>query len=82
LRISGSKRHYLRYSARASIHTNTLEGYFSIFKRGMNYQHCSETQLHRYLAEFRYSQRIELWRWRWGTCGKGHVGHSGQAPRV
>jgi transposase-like protein len=42
-------------------HTNTIEGYFSIFKRGMKgvYQHCSEQHLHRYLAEFdfRYSNR-------------------------
>ena len=43
------------------IHTNTIEGFFSIFKRGMRgvYQHCSEKHLHRYLAEFdfRYSHR-------------------------
>jgi hypothetical protein len=39
---------------RGSVHANTLEGYFSIFKRGMKgvYQHCSERHLHRYLAEF------------------------------
>ena len=47
---------------RGVIHTNTIEGYFSIFKRGMKgvYQHCSEKHLHRYLAEFdfRYSNRI------------------------
>jgi transposase-like protein len=45
-----------------SIHTNTLEGYFSIFKRGMKgvYQHCAKKHMHRYLAElnFRYSNRI------------------------
>ena len=44
------------------IHTNTVEGYFSIFKRGMRgvYQHCGEQHLHRYLAEFefRYNHRI------------------------
>src|SRR5437764_11462517 len=44
--------------------TNTVEGYFSIFKRGMIgvYQHCSETHLPRYLSEFdfRYSNRIAL----------------------
>jgi hypothetical protein len=44
------------------IHSNTVEGYFSIFKRGMKgiYQHCSEQHLHRYLAEFefRYNNRI------------------------
>ena len=35
-----------------SIHSNTVEGYFSIFKRGMKgvYQHCGEQHLHRYLA--------------------------------
>jgi hypothetical protein len=41
--------------------TNTIEGYFSVFKRGMRgiYQHCSEKHLHRYLAEFdfRYNNR-------------------------
>ncbi len=44
------------------IHTNTVEGSFSIFKRGMKgvYQHCGEQHLHRYLAEFefRYNHRI------------------------
>lgn len=44
-----------------TIHTNTIEGYFSIFKRGMKgvYQHCSKKHLHRYLAEFdfRYTNR-------------------------
>jgi transposase-like protein len=47
-----------------TIHTNTIEGYFSIFKRGMRgvYQHCSKKHLHRYLAEFdfRYSNRSAL----------------------
>jgi transposase-like protein len=47
---------------RGEIHTNTIEGYFSIFKRGMKgiYQHCGEKHLHRYLAEFdfRYCNRI------------------------
>ena len=46
---------------RGDIHTNTVEGFFSIFKRGMKgvYQHCSHKHLHRYLAEFdfRYSNR-------------------------
>lgn len=45
-------------------HTNTIEGFFSIFKRGMKgiYQHCGEQHLHRYLAEFdfRYSNRAAL----------------------
>jgi transposase-like protein len=47
---------------RGDVHTNTVEGYFSIFKRGMKgvYQHCGERHLHRYLAEFdfRYNNRI------------------------
>ena len=49
---------------RGNVHTNTIEGFFSIFKRGMKgiYQHCSEKHLHRYLAEFdfRYSHRVKL----------------------
>ena len=48
---------------RGVIHTNTIEGYFSIFKRGMKgvYQHCAKKHLHRYLAEFdfRYNERNE-----------------------
>jgi transposase-like protein len=49
---------------RGAIHTNTVEGYYSIFKRGMRgvYQFCSEKHLHRYVAEFdfRYSNRAAL----------------------
>lgn len=45
-------------------HTNTVESYFSLFKRGMRgiYQHYGEQHLHRYLAEFefRYNTRIAL----------------------
>lgn len=44
-----------------TIHTNTIEGAFSIFKRGMKgvYQHCAKKHLHRYVAEFefRYTHR-------------------------
>ena len=51
---------YVRYET-PLITTNTIEGFFSIFKRGMRgvYQHCGEKHLHRYLAEFdfRYSNR-------------------------
>tara|TARA_R110002110_G_scaffold45692_8_gene139013 strand:+ start:1968 stop:2948 length:981 start_codon:yes stop_codon:yes gene_type:complete len=50
-----------QYVRAGNIHTNTIEGYFSIFKRGMTgiYQHCGEQHLQRYLAEFdfRYSNR-------------------------
>ena len=46
---------------RGEIHTNTIEGFFSIFKRGMRgiYQHCGEQHLQRYLFEFdfRYNHR-------------------------
>ena len=49
---------------RGKVHTNTVEGFFSVFKRGMRgiYQHCDERHLHRYLAEFdfRYSNRVAL----------------------
>jgi ISXO2-like transposase domain len=49
---------------RGEASTNTVEGYFSIFKRGMTgvYQHCGEQHLHRYLAEFdfRYNNRSAL----------------------
>ncbi len=59
--VNHSKEEYVRGEA----HTNTVEGYYSIFKRGMKgvYQHCAEKHLHRYLSEFdfRYSNRI-AWR--------------------
>tara|TARA_B100001964_G_C14131959_1_gene553327 strand:+ start:220 stop:1170 length:951 start_codon:yes stop_codon:yes gene_type:complete len=52
-----SKGNYVR----GNVHTNTIEGYFSIFKRGMKgvYQHCGKQHLHRYAAEFefRYNHR-------------------------
>ncbi len=54
-------RHGAGEYGRGEIHTNTIEGYFSIFKRGMKgvYQHCGKEHLHRYMAEFdfRYSNR-------------------------
>ena len=61
--FSGHKRvyHSIYEYVRGEAHTNTIEGYFSIFKRGMKgvYQHCSEGHLHRYLSEFdfRYNTR-------------------------
>ena len=49
---------------RGGVHTNTIESYFSVFKRGMQgvYQHCAEKHLQRYLAEFdfRHNHRIAL----------------------
>lgn len=60
----GAVEHSADEYVRGDIHTNTVEGYYSIFKRGMKgvYQHCSEKHLHRYLAEFdfRYSNRVRL----------------------
>jgi transposase-like protein len=59
-RVTHSAGEYVR----DDIHTNTLEGYFSVFKRGMRgiYQHCGEAHLHRYPAEFdfRYNSRSAL----------------------
>lgn len=56
--------HSVEEWVRGNVHTNTVEGYFSVFKRGMKgvYQHCSETHLQRYLDEFsfRYSYRVKL----------------------
>ena len=49
---------------RGEAHTNTVESYYSVFKRGMKgtYQHCQEKHLHRYAAEFdfRHNNRIAL----------------------
>lgn len=54
---------YTDHQTDITISTNTVEGFYSIFKRGMIgiYQHCGEQHLHRYLAEFdfRYSYRIK-----------------------
>ena len=59
--VSHKEEEYVRYEGKKVVTTNTVEGYYSIFKRGMKgvYQHCSEKHLHRYLAEFdfRYSNR-------------------------
>jgi transposase-like protein len=62
--VDHAAEEYVRYDAERVITTNTVEGYYSIFKRGMKgvYQHCGEKHLHRYLAEFdfRYSNRSAL----------------------
>jgi|HubBroStandDraft_6_1064221.scaffolds.fasta_scaffold117064_4 transposase-like protein len=67
LRPHATVRHtdgeYVRYTddPLLPIHTNTVEGFFSILKRGINgvYHHVSEAHLHRYLSEFdfRYTNR-------------------------
>jgi len=60
----GSVNHSAEEWVRGETHINTVEGFFSVFKRGMVgvYQHCTERHLHRYLAEFdfRYSNRMAL----------------------
>lgn len=58
--VDHSRGEYVRGDA----HTNTLEGFFSIFKRGLIgiYQHIEEQHLDRYLAEFdfRFNTRAKL----------------------
>lgn len=64
-RVDHSKEEWARYEeGRPEIQTNTVEGYFSVLKRGMRgtHQHCKERHLHRYLSEFefRYNKRAAL----------------------
>ena len=63
-RVNHALEEYARREGERLVSTNTVEGFFSIFKRGMKgvYQHCSEKHLHRYLSEFdfRYSNRVKL----------------------
>src|SRR5690606_33950810 len=50
------------YGRKGVFHTNTVEGFFSLLKRGIVgvYHHVSEAHLHRYCAEFdfRYNTRL------------------------
>jgi transposase-like protein len=59
-----SVNHSINEYVRGTAHTNTIEGYFSLLKRGINgtYHHVSSTHLKRYLAEFdfRYNERAKL----------------------
>lgn len=70
-------RHSAGEYVRGDVHTNTVEGVFSILKRGMKgiYQHCAEKHLHRYLAEFdfRYNNRVAV--------GVGDLGRADEALR-
>ena len=63
-RKHGMVNHSIGEYVRDDIHTNTIEGYFSIFKRGIYgvYHHVSQEHLKRYLAEFdfRYNERAAL----------------------
>jgi transposase-like protein len=60
----GSVKHSANEYVRGDAHTNTIEGFFSILKRGVygTYQHVSEAHLHRYLSEFdfRYNNREKV----------------------
>jgi transposase-like protein len=62
--VDHAKEYVHMTDAGAKVSTNTLEGFFSVFKRGMvgTYQHCGEQHLDRYLAEFdfRMNHRIKL----------------------
>jgi len=64
LRPDETVNHHAGEYVRGDVHTNTVEGYFSILKRGINgvYHHVSEQHLKRYLAEFdfRYNERMAL----------------------
>jgi len=55
--------HYKKEYVRGQIHTNTIEGYFSLLKRGLTgtFHHVSQKHLQRYLDEFsfRYNNRTE-----------------------
>ena len=61
--VNHSKEEYVS-KLDPTVHTNTVEGFYSIFKRGMRgvYQHCGQKHLHRYMAEFdfRYSNRVAV----------------------
>ena len=71
VKLSFDKHEFVTHSAAEyvskldrTLHTNTIEGFFSVFKRGMKgvYQHCGHSYLNRYLSEFdfRYNNRIAL----------------------
>lgn len=57
-------RHSVKEYVRDETHTNTVEGFFSIMKRGIYgvYQHVSSHHLQRYINEysFRYNNRASL----------------------
>ena len=59
--VNHSADEYVRYDEGVCVTTNTVEGYFSILKRGINgvYHHVGRKHLHRYLGEFdfRYNER-------------------------
>jgi transposase-like protein len=56
--VNHSAGEYARREGGVSVHVNTLEGFFSVFKRGMVgvYQNVSEAHMPRYVAEFDFRQ--------------------------
>ncbi len=62
--VNHSEEEYVRHEGGKLVTTNTVEGFFGIFKRGMVgvYQHCAEHHLQAYMKEcdFRYSNRTKL----------------------
>ncbi|GAA0560175.1 hypothetical protein GCM10008942_05830 [Rhizomicrobium electricum] len=78
--------HSKKESARGEVNTNTVEDFFSIFKRGMIgvYQHCDEKHLHRYLAEFdfRYNHREGLGFTDWERAEASFRGIVGKRPNL
>jgi transposase-like protein len=59
--VTHSAGEYVRREGKKVVHTNTVEGFFSILKRGIvgTYHHVGKQHLHRYLSEFdfRYNAR-------------------------
>jgi hypothetical protein len=60
--VDHNKQYVRTTDAGVKVFTNTLEGFFSVFKRGMvgTYQHCGEQHLQRYLAEFDFRQNYRV----------------------
>jgi transposase-like protein len=62
--VNHAKKEYARGKGDALVTTNSVEGFFGVFKRGFNgvYQHCGEQHFQRYLDEFtfRYNHRVKL----------------------
>jgi transposase-like protein len=56
--VNHSAKEYARLENGSTVHVNTLEGFFSVFKRGMigTYQHVEAQHLSRYVAEFDFRQ--------------------------
>jgi len=58
--VNHSVREYVRFDDGVKVTTNTIEGYFSILKRGINgvYHHVGKQHLHRYLSEFDFRYNV------------------------